>query len=187
MSSLNVFKFGYMSWKYPRNWFNNIKQFFCNIKYAYQRATKGYCTYDIWDIDTFHTNLIIDALTQFKKDTNGYPFVLESNELDENGEEKWNAILDEMIAHFANYRDTDIIDNNEYADDYFKRIDNATETGINEKWLHFMRVNEDKLSNEDHAMREQYRNKMKELAEYRKNELELGMQLLTKWYDNLWW
>lgn len=84
--SLNVFTFGY--WP-ARNVIHNIKQFFRNIKYGWQRATKGYCDWDLWDLDQFHLALLEKALIAFKKSNNGYPNGLT--------EESWDKILDRMI------------------------------------------------------------------------------------------
>lgn len=50
---MNILKFGYSPWKYPSNWFENIRQFFRNIKFAYQRVTRGYADPDIWDFDSY--------------------------------------------------------------------------------------------------------------------------------------
>lgn len=49
-NKLNVFHFGY-SHKFTL-W--NIKNFFRTLKWAWQRATKGYCDWDRWDLDFFY-------------------------------------------------------------------------------------------------------------------------------------
>ena len=53
-NDLNVFTYGYYSWRYPKNWFSNIKNFFRSIIRAWQRATKGYCDY--------YVNILANAL-----------------------------------------------------------------------------------------------------------------------------
>lgn len=67
MSELNVFKNGYHNWKCP---IYNIKQFFRNCKYAWQRATKGYSDWDIWDLDTYYSDLISNSMLQFADEIN---------------------------------------------------------------------------------------------------------------------
>ncbi len=93
MDELNCFKYGYCSWKNPRNWFHNIKNFFVTLKYARQRAVKGYCDYDLWDLDIFYRNLLIESLKDFKKRQCGYPSNMKS-------EEEWSDYLNKMIEHF---------------------------------------------------------------------------------------
>lgn len=181
-NNLNVFKYGYLNCN-PRNWWHNLKQFFCNIKYAYQRATKGFCAQDVWDIDTFHTDLMIEMLTAFKKDNNGYPAIF-SNE--PNGEQKWNNIIDEIILHFTNYRNADT-SYNEFKNKYFTLLDKYTECGINEQGMHYQKVHNENFTDEERKLQENYHQKVKDIESYKQQELEAGMKLFTKWYQNLWW
>ena len=52
-NKLNLFTYGY----YPGTPFQNIKQFFRNIKFCFQRCIKGYCDKDVWDMDIYLTYL----------------------------------------------------------------------------------------------------------------------------------
>ena len=90
-NKLNVFKFGFheCSWRHP---FESIGQFFINCYYAWQRATKGYCDWDLWDLDIFYRQLFINSLQDFKERTIGHPANMT--------EEEWNNYLTEMIEHF---------------------------------------------------------------------------------------
>ena len=67
---LNVFTYGYVSWRCP---LTNIKQFFRNIKYAYQRITKGYCDQDKWNLNTYLSNLLYLSLTDLSEHHCGFP------------------------------------------------------------------------------------------------------------------
>lgn len=91
-NKLNVFKFGFyeQSWRHP---LDSIWRFFRNCYYAWQRAVKGYCDWDLWDLDIFYRNLLIESLKVFKKRKCGYPSDMES-------EEEWDNYLDKMIEHF---------------------------------------------------------------------------------------
>ena len=182
-NNLNVFKYGYNNWK-PRNWFSNCKQFFCNCKYAWQRATKGYCTYDVWDIDDFHTGLMIAMLTKFKQDNNGYPSVFAD---DENGAEKWDAIIEEMILHFTNYRDAETVYPNEFEDEYFAMLNRHTEHGIDDKGFRYQKTNEKQFTDSEQKLQENYLQKAKECAAWKQKELDAGLALFCKWYQDLWW
>lgn len=88
MKDLNVFKFGYYSWRCP---LRNIRQFFRNIKYAWQRAIKGYCKADIWDLSNYWQSLMINSLKDFEDSTNGYPGNM--------SDEQWHHILHLILYH----------------------------------------------------------------------------------------
>ena len=73
-NELNVFNKGnYSTWKYPSNWPGNIKHFFRCFKYAYQRATKGFCDWDAWDLDVYYSFLFVNSLRYFADHTHGWP------------------------------------------------------------------------------------------------------------------
>lgn len=71
MKDLNILKVGYV--KGFRHIFHNIKQFFKNCKYAWQRATKGYSDWDTWSLGTYYSDIISNSMTQFANETNSYP------------------------------------------------------------------------------------------------------------------
>lgn len=77
MSDLNIFKKGYHNWKCP---IYNIRQFFRNCKYAWQRATKGYSDWDIWDLGTYYSDLISNSMTQFADETNSFTYGMSYDE-----------------------------------------------------------------------------------------------------------
>lgn len=70
---LNVFESYMCPWRHPSNWIPNLKQPFRRLKWAYQRATKGYCDYDVWDIDSWLSEIMHDMLKQLADISNGYP------------------------------------------------------------------------------------------------------------------
>lgn len=91
---MNCLIYCYDSWRYLRNWLRNIKQFFRNIKWAYQRITKGYCDYDLWSIDNWISKLMHDALIEFESNCHGFPIEFE------NDKSEWNRILLSMADYF---------------------------------------------------------------------------------------
>lgn len=92
MNKLNVFGYGF--WP-ARCVFHNTKAFFRNIKYAWQRVTKGYCDYDVWDLEDFYTKLFINSLGDFVKDLHSLPPDFEE-------EEDWIERINEIRQHFIN-------------------------------------------------------------------------------------
>ena len=72
--NLNVFTMcPYSPWRYPSNWWRNIKQFFRHFKWAWQRTTKGFCDYDCFDLDHYYLVLLPVTLRHLAKYTHGYP------------------------------------------------------------------------------------------------------------------
>ena len=102
-NELNVFHYGYHSHK-PKYWFSNIKQFFTNIKYAYQRATKGFCTHDVWDLDTYYARLISSSLKEFRQNISKFSYnVTEDKDIDNT--DRWDYHIWDIEQHFLNYLD----------------------------------------------------------------------------------
>ena len=52
---------------------SNIRLFFRRFKWAFQRAVRGYCDYDIWELYPFYCNLIRETLHTLADTTNSYP------------------------------------------------------------------------------------------------------------------
>jgi hypothetical protein len=97
MNKLNVFSGCF--YKSPRFWLRNIKMFFRCIKWSYQRITRGYCDADLWDYFTYHSELIIQSLTSFINNHNGFPTYLNDGTKIETDEE-WVTYLTELVNHF---------------------------------------------------------------------------------------
>lgn len=63
-------------WSYPqyyplRHVWKNIELFFCRFRWAWERATKGYCAMDLLDLDTHLAGLLHDMLLDFDKNRMG--------------------------------------------------------------------------------------------------------------------
>lgn len=72
--NLNVFTMClYSPWRYPSNWWRNIKQFFRHFRWAWQRITKGFCDYDCFDLDQYYLALLPVTLRHLADNTHGYP------------------------------------------------------------------------------------------------------------------
>ena len=72
--------------------FSNVKTirgFFRSLKWAWQRAIKGYCELDTYSVSDWFLNTLPDMLGEIKKNYTGYP--------DELTEDEWVRILDRMI------------------------------------------------------------------------------------------
>ena len=78
---------------YSSNPWEVIKHFHRDIICAWQRATKGYCFRDLWDIDCWFLDIMPRMLKEFRDKTQGYPNSY-------NSYEEWIAELDLMIETF---------------------------------------------------------------------------------------
>lgn len=67
----------------------NFKNWKFDRKMAKQRAKKGYCDLDVWNINTFIEEKLVAMLKEFIKQNDGYPSELTPDE--------WNNILNRMI------------------------------------------------------------------------------------------
>jgi len=102
-NNLNVLTYSYSPWRYPSNWCSNLKQFFRNIKYAHQRITQGYCDQDVWNLDSYYSELFYKTLKELANTTHGYPGYGEFADTEtESGYDKWVNYLNEMAEHFIN-------------------------------------------------------------------------------------
>ena len=70
---LNVFQQTYLPLRYPANWIRNWRIFYRQFKWAWQRATRGFCDYDVWDLDCYLLDLLHATLNKLAATANGYP------------------------------------------------------------------------------------------------------------------
>ena len=78
--------------KNPYRGFHKIPQFFRSLKWAYQRATRGYADCDVWDIDMWFLSIIPNMLRDLEGFGNSYPISKTPTE--------WRATLREMARCF---------------------------------------------------------------------------------------
>ena len=101
---MNIFSFGIYSHK-PRWWFSNIKQFFKNIKYAWQRATRGFSDPDWWEFDSYLSKIISGCLKEFDKKRHGFPSELYFQLGEEAANKKWSEILLKIAESMDQYEE----------------------------------------------------------------------------------
>lgn len=160
----NVFKLYPHNWKRPSNWWDNIKDFFRGFKYTYQRATKGYCDYDLFSISDWFLEMFPNMLKEFSDGTYSYPYDME--------EKEWGKYLVKMREHFLNackeYEDSSPEARKEY-DELYK--DFPLE-------LYNTKEREEKVK--------KYYKKVKEYDDYKQEELKKGMDMFQKRFWDLW-
>ena len=131
---MNVFKYGWAPWRYPINWWRNIKLFFRQFKWAWQRATRGFADCDVWNLDSSILNYLSGTLKYLSENAVGWPGDKQFPKY-----EDWTTFLKEMSEKFAaanesnNYYSTPMedkwgewyekhpnFDKNPYVEDMFK-------------------------------------------------------------------
>lgn len=125
MNSLNVFNNCFSPWRYPSNWFRNIKCFGKCLKYCYQRITRGYCNSDVWDLDSTYLDLFHATLKDLANNTHSWPDRLFKTP------EEWTQYLHETADCFYRANEWNYYYKNEYEPAW--RIDRGKE--VKDKYL----------------------------------------------------
>ena len=167
----NVFTLYPYSWKYPSCWLRNIESFFRGFKYTYQRATKGYCDYDLFSISDWFLEVFPNMLKEFADETYSHPYDMD--------EKEWGKYLVEMREHFLNAckeyensspearKEFDELYKDFYAAEYFKNPE-----------LYNTKERKEKIK--------EYYKKVKEYDNYKQEELKKGMDMFQKRFWDLW-
>lgn len=160
----NVFKYGYVPWRNIRNWPDNVKMFFKHFKWAYQRATKGFCDMDIWNLDSSILDYLAGTIEQLADIASGYP-----GDTRFPTPESWDEFLRSMANDF--YRA------NEHNDYYDHPAQDAWEKEI-EGAQDILEYN----TPSSKAMLDE----AKDLTEIRNKDLEVGLMKLGEVFHDLW-
>jgi hypothetical protein len=102
----NHFRKAY-NWVY-RLWHYRISNIPSDVKYFFQRGTRGYSDRDIWSLDWYLARVISETCKKLAHTTHGYPPSLTP--------EEWERILLEISNGFEEYlklQDSDNYDNTE--------------------------------------------------------------------------
>lgn len=144
------------------------------IKWKFQRMNRGWAECDTWNLDSYLSKLIPEAITHLKNEAHGYPssFAGESPEDHINDDwkprvEKWNHILDEICDGF--HAHTRIVDS-----DYQKEIGEFP-----------LRTREMSDEEFNKAVDKYFRARQKEIDKDQKI-FKHGMKLFTIYFGNLW-
>ena len=116
LRSASVFKNYYKE----RNIFKAIKRFFRKLKWAYQRATKGYCEFDVWDMSMWFIDVVPNMLEDLANNGHGYPGNSQFDTF-----EKWSTYLKDLADKFRQADEDYCEERNLYEDEFNKRVDEA--------------------------------------------------------------
>ena len=147
------------------------------IKYFFQRGRRGWADCDTWDLHDYLAGWLPAALRYYKIHGHGYPNGLspDCDQLrfdfagsDESGENKWNAILNKMIAAF-------------------EASERISEGLYEEELGAFWHGKDPGVSAESWKVRVRERmGKERELIRRDQAIFEEGAKLFVEWFSNLW-
>lgn len=122
-----------------------IRRFFESLKWAWQRATKGYCEKDVWNIDSWFLSIIPYMLEELKNTHHGFPGILEEEHRKSLGmthedyikyatqqqkdtiykhcNKEWDDILKKMIFLFKEASEDNCTKVNQYDEEWIKASD----------------------------------------------------------------
>ena len=138
---------------------------FRDIHCAWQRARKGYCYRDIWDIDRWFLSLIPNMLDEYIKIHNGYP--------SEMTDEEWVDIVQRLSKSFKNADELTTEFVNPYAEEYLETLEMDFENG-------------QLICHANKELDEKYHSCEKEKDAFMEKSLDEGMILFRKHLRSLW-
>lgn len=156
-----------------------------DIKCAWQRANKGYCYRDLWNIDLWFMNIMPQMLQEYKKNKHGYPSQFES-------EEEWDKILDTIMLHFREANDETTSFINPYEEEYCKKVlpiwmSQFENTEVSDTGYYTLKhINEMDVSDELKELDEKYHYKENEKDKYINDNKNKALELFVKYFDSLW-
>jgi len=155
------------------------KQFQRELKWAWQRVTRGHDDQIFWNFDSFLDQMIIKDLQWMLEHRHGSP-VLEGWTEDD-CHEKWTQVIKEMLHYFMQSTEQHCSEINEYEDvvdfdSYFMPCEDSSYSTMHYK----------DTSVEAEALREKYHQRSREIDEYKAANHIKAMEMLSKYYRYLW-
>lgn len=177
---LNIYKF-WIKPPYPWNWLSNLRQWLRNRKMAKQRAKKGYCDADVWELGTYHAALLSATLKELADTTNGHPAVWKDGT--EMTMEDWQQMLLNAAQYFDATVNPEKYQSNEYSEDYYKALDKAAVYTTKEDGS---RTVEFRFSAAGDDLRTKFYARDQEIEQWRREQYKKGLKFLAEWADHLW-
>lgn len=180
---LNVFKKIEYKWLSPRGFYENIKNFFRKIKWAYQRIVRGYADIDLWNFDIYLSNLMYVALNDLANNSYGFPGTEPYDT-----PEKWKNFLTELADHFfysqpENGSDEEQKQWNAYDEMNSWISRDYTEPDSNGFYVLKTDYKDEEKYEEAHS---KWTHAVKEHSNFMTNHKDKAMDMLKEAYYNLW-
>ena len=129
----------------------------------------------------YYSRLMIASLSQFRKETKGYPGYM-------NDIEEWYTILDKIIFLLKQANEDEPLEEKnelaEWYEEYLKKYNfNMTEVANGKA----MRISLTEVDEETETKRKQYYKREEEVYEIRKQKRKEAFELLAEYLGHLWW
>ena len=112
---------------HPKLWFEPIRSFFTNIKWAWERAIKGYAYCDLWSLDYYYMRLFASSLRDFAKKSMGYPYGRTYYGITVTTFEQWQSMIEDLANLFEKAADEWYTDEEQAHTDYLEGMRQLTE------------------------------------------------------------
>ena len=184
-----------------------FKQLKNDIKYSFQRITKGYCDYDLFSIDYWFMDIMPRMLTQFKETRHGSPCSLENTDFADNFNanntcdchKEWDNILDKMIFLIRECNEDTCMKKNPYEKEHNKISDEFIDKyGVLGEKLMTDKEKEDAAITgggtvhfsseipEYKDTEDKYYEEERNLVQYRMEKKDEFFKLFSLWFFDLW-
>ena len=175
---LNVFKDyrGYSRrWMITHPWLY-FKHGYYNLKAAWQRATRGYASRDVWSMCDYFLEIFPAMLRDLAKNCNGYPGVVPFDT-----PEKWENWLREMADKLEWCREDKWEKDNEYEEEYMKQFDD-------DSWQNWQRDEHGNLvyKHTQTEIDKLYFARLKELSDKAHQQLQDTLSEISRYFFCLW-
>jgi len=171
-NKLNVFTYGYHYWGYIGNWPHNFINFFRTIKWAFQRAIRGYCDLDRYDLNEFYRELFISSISDMEANLWSHPYKV--------SEEKWRATLKQIVELFKKSDYNRAETENPYYEDYMKML---SERG--KKIADFEDFFNSPYAAEEATIRDNYFAQYDLISKDVEKNRKEALKLFSKWFNHL--
>ena len=156
-----------------------FSHYWYDLKCAYQRATKGYCYRDLWNIDNWFLNVFPNMLNEFNKIKNSYPSKLEN-------EKEWTNIINELVYYLKN-ADTEQTDfKHKYDEEYSKLVSKEFKEALNIKEDNCIRMIFPNKTEYEENLTKNYYEQESLKQKYMEDNLKKAFELWHKWFYALW-
>lgn len=141
------------------------------IKKAIQRAKKGYCDEDLWDIGYWFLNTVPKMLDEFANQTIGFPgYFLTDGEDEDVAFEKWKNIIKEISFHFK-----EGLEPTKEINECYCPIHDTIEDIVRE------------FNEEEQKQFDKWAAREDEIEKYKEQEIKKGFEMFNEYFQNLWW
>ena len=165
----NCFAYYYLRRYLTKPW-EFFEDTWLNLKAAWQRATRGWADRDTWNLDSYLLDILPEMIDHLRIHTHGYPGYDEFNT-----PEKWDKFLkEEIIIPLQNAREEQITQINEYEEE------------LHSYPIIFVKQENGFTLTEPKELRKKWREREKEINEWRQKELERALKNLAAVFFSLW-